>query len=280
MANTSPRRSVDLISIRQSLARFEDVSTTVIIREGSSSLLYYLFDNWNTSYRLLLGFQRQLSDISSIALSPPSQDPQDSLTIIQQLYIITRSLRREEHLHRGYKNLIKRILEHGSTSNLQIKAFMVHPQDSKPFTKKSMNVVLSLAASMRFQRLSDRINLLILATLEQLTLEKESLLTTHFNLTAQRDSHNNTKLSQNATLLSTLGVLFLPVSLMTAYFSIQVQGVDVYTIRDYWASFGIVCVLSFMALIFANRWLIGFWCWTEETMKRGACWLESMMVSK
>lgn len=42
----------------------------------------------------------------------------------------------------------------------------------------------------------------------------------------------------------------MPVSLMTAYFSVQVKGLEgAYNANTYWASFGIVVLLSLLVLV-------------------------------
>lgn len=60
------------------------------------------------------------------------------------------------------------------------------------------------------------------------------------------------KLTRITILLAKATILFLPVSLMTAYFSTQIKGVmGVYTKVDYWASFGvIICVTLLLLMIF------------------------------
>lgn len=41
----------------------------------------------------------------------------------------------------------------------------------------------------------------------------------------------------------------MPVSLMTAYFSVQVKGIDgAYNVNTYWGSFGVVVLLSLLFL--------------------------------
>jgi hypothetical protein len=79
----------------------------------------------------------------------------------------------------------------------------------------------------------------------------------YFNITAQRDSQATARLTLNSALLSKLGILFLPVSLMTSYFSIQVSELDgVYTAKDYWGAFGVVVALSILAVFVINSWLV------------------------
>jgi hypothetical protein len=58
-------------------------------------------------------------------------------------------------------------------------------------------------------------------------------------------------------------VLFLPVSLMTSYFSVQISDIQgVYTVKDYWIVFAVIMSLSFMGLFFFSRLLM----WITETL--------------
>lgn len=56
--------SVSVISVRTSLVTgVKDVGFY-----GSSNLFYYLFDNWQATYRLILGFKRRLGELVGIYL--------------------------------------------------------------------------------------------------------------------------------------------------------------------------------------------------------------------
>lgn len=45
-------------------------------------------------------------------------------------------------------------------------------------------------------------------------------------------------------------MLFMPVSLMTAYFSTQIEDLQgIYTSRTYWVSFGVILFLTIVALV-------------------------------
>ena len=49
--------------------------------------------------------------------------------------------------------------------------------------------------------------------------------------------------------MAKITILFLPVSLMTGYFSVQIQDLTgVYTAKTYWAAFGVVMALSIFGL--------------------------------
>lgn len=66
---------------------------------------------------------------------------------------------------------------------------------------------------------------------------------------AFKDSQAVEKLTRITILLAKATILFLPVSLMTAYFSTELKGVKGgYTKVDYWASFGVILFVSIVLL--------------------------------
>lgn len=72
----------------------------------------------------------------------------------------------------------------------------------------------------------------------------------NFNLIALKDSQAVEKLTRITILLAKATIMFLPVSLMTAYFSTQLEGVvGVYTKIDYWASFGVIMFVTLLLLV-------------------------------
>jgi hypothetical protein len=71
----------------------------------------------------------------------------------------------------------------------------------------------------------------------------------NFNLIALKDSQAVEKLTRITILLAKATILFLPVSLMSAYFSTELKGVKGgYTKTDYWASFAVIFVVSILLL--------------------------------
>lgn len=67
----------------------------------------------------------------------------------------------------------------------------------------------------------------------------------NFNLIALKDSQAVEKLTRITILLAKATILFLPVSLMTAYFSIQLPDVaNSLSLRVYWITFAVLMVLS------------------------------------
>lgn len=69
----------------------------------------------------------------------------------------------------------------------------------------------------------------------------------NFSLIAIKESLDVEKLTRITLLLTKATFLFLPVGVMTAYFSVSLADVD-YTARQYWFGFGIVFLLSLIAM--------------------------------
>ena len=131
----------------------------------------------------------------------------------------------------------------------------------------SVGVQLSSAATARFERLLDRIKLYCLSEIEACLVEKESLTflvsfppfrwirkgadwLQNFNLIALKDFQAVEKLTRVTILLAKVTILFLPVSLMTGYFSTELKEVKgVYTVNEYWVSFGVIMFLSIVLLV-------------------------------
>ena len=79
-----------------------------------------------------------------------------------------------QHLYEGYKNLIERILENKAVT-IQGSAT---PRSFSGLTTGQRGVHLAKSASQRFERLRDRIQLLILSETEEFLAEKEALIST------------------------------------------------------------------------------------------------------
>jgi hypothetical protein len=71
----------------------------------------------------------------------------------------------------------------------------------------------------------------------------------NFNLIALKDSQAVEKLTRITILLAKATIMFLPVSLMSQYFSIQIPDIgDPLSLRAYWISFAVLMVLSISIL--------------------------------
>jgi hypothetical protein len=63
-----------------------------------------------------------------------------------------------------------------------------------------------------------------------------------------KESNSVERLTRITILLAKATILFLPVSLMTGYFSTQIPGVH-FTVTAYWVSFAVTLGLSFLVLL-------------------------------
>lgn len=69
----------------------------------------------------------------------------------------------------------------------------------------------------------------------------------NFNLIAIKESFSVERLTRVTLLLAKVTILFMPVSLMTAYFSCALTDVS-FTSHTYWTCFGIIMGLSLIGL--------------------------------
>ncbi|KAN0117443.1 hypothetical protein V8E51_003420 [Hyaloscypha variabilis] len=215
--------------------------------EGSSLLFYYLFDDWRAVYSTVGRFHNRLDTLQNAIFGDMARKSHKNpnIKIIPQLHVLGRQVRQMQHVYKGYKNLCNRVIDPKATT---IQGSVV---------KNASHVLISQSASQRFERLSDRIEILILSEMEEFTAEKESLISTYFNINAQKDSEATARLTRAATLLAKLSVLFLPVNFLTSYFSTQINDLqDTFTASNYWHAFAIIMSLSFLALFFFSRLLM------------------------
>ena len=68
----------------------------------------------------------------------------------------------------------------------------------------------------------------------------------NFNLIAIKQSSAVDRLTRITILLAKVSILFMPVSLMTAYFTVQIA---TYTAVQYWVSFAVIFFSSFLFLV-------------------------------
>ncbi|TVY50093.1 hypothetical protein LOCC1_G000020 [Lachnellula occidentalis] len=234
--------------------------------EGSSNLFYYLFDDWRAVYSTVEVFGKRLKSLTKKSYDLPD------IEIIPKLHVLGSEIRQMQHVYEGYKNLVQRILEPPRTAT-NIGNGITTPRSRSTSrslsatgptlsAEKESHVVVARSALARFERLGDRLQLLILSQTKEFLDEKDALRNTYFNINAQKDSKATARLSRAATLLAKLSVLFLPVSLMTSYFSVQIDDLEhLYTAKQYWYAFAAIMSISVLALFFFSRLLMWF---TEE----------------
>ena len=89
--------------------------------------------------------------------------------------MLGRSLRQMQHLYQGYKNLTLRVLDPNSTTTYHSTNAS---RNSTGMFSSVRGVVLAQSASTRFERLGDRLHLLILSETEEFLAEKDALINT------------------------------------------------------------------------------------------------------
>ncbi|KAL4899561.1 hypothetical protein BDW74DRAFT_163400 [Aspergillus multicolor] len=278
------RRNVQLIfrgvSKQHSAASENDSLVTIRVRpfhdpgtdfasikqeDGPSLLFYYIFDDWVSSYSLVAkrehGYSVDLDRLRGNMLNKPVVE------LIDELHWLGRQLAVLKRLYQSYELIMTRILQR--QRSLQDEARSTHhrvplgqtfdTENHRHMTSSfsvstletSVGIRLSPPAVARFERLLDRIKLYCLSEIESCLTEKESLTFLNFNLIALKDSQAVEKLTRITILLAKITILFLPVSLMTAYFSTELAGVKgVYTQVQYWVAFAVIMVLSVILLVF------------------------------
>ncbi|RLL92992.1 hypothetical protein CFD26_100450 [Aspergillus turcosus] len=226
--------------------------------DGPGLLFYYIFDDWVTSYALIAKREHKygvsLDQLREDMLNKPVVD------LVNELHWLGRRLAVLRRLYQSYELILTRVLQRQRL--LRDEARSRHPKmtpahviqrepEMSSNCANSVGVRLSSAAVARFERLLDRIKLYCLSEIEACLTEKESLtFLVSEHLFAFKYSQAVEKLTRITILLAKITILFLPVSLMTAYFSTELSGVKgVYTQTEYWISFAVIIVLSLLVLV-------------------------------
>ncbi|KAI0409072.1 hypothetical protein F4802DRAFT_311446 [Xylaria palmicola] len=233
---------------------FANVGDSVSLAdEGTSNLFYYLFEDYVAAEPLKTA-ERKLEQMTNKVLdSVRPKIRKKSIDIIPTLHYLSKDLRELKHLFENYKNLIHKIT---MLSRVDAQAPNGHGHDHGENPRR---VRLTDTALSRFDRLGDRLQYLMLNSIEGYLGEIGAVSSTYFNLTQQKDSEATARLTRSATLLAKLSVFFLPISFLTSYFSIQIE--DLYTYwhgTDYWYAFAVIASLSFVCLFFFSRLLMFF----------------------
>ncbi|MCJ1308049.1 hypothetical protein MMC25_001699 [Agyrium rufum] len=215
--------------------------------EASSLLFYYIFDDWYTSYSLVARKNHQYGS----QLEQLRRDMFDSARLehVNTLHHYGRQLAVLKKIYQSYNRIIDRVLE-------RQKVLKSEP-DSNPSDDTNLNsygVRLPTAATVRFQALQDRINLFPMSEIQECLDEKEALVAVNFNLIGIKEANFVDKLTRITILLAKATILFLPVSLMTGYFSAPLTGDDKrYTVAQFWIAFAVILVVTYVLLFFFGQ---------------------------
>ncbi|KAK3068097.1 hypothetical protein LTR53_014598 [Teratosphaeriaceae sp. CCFEE 6253] len=256
--------------------------------DAPALLFYYLFENLHNSYMLVTRkasrYGVELDDVRSQMFEQPRLCHIDRLdTIGKELSVLKRH-------YQGYNRIVDRLLEPQSPTAASLQNSHIVSTESqvsldtvRPFVtegESALGVPLSSAAQVRFRRLKDSIDLYALSEVDAYLARKESLIALNFNLIAMRESLAMERLTKVALLITKATVLFLPVSYMSSYFSVNL-GNEQYTVKQYWISFAVVLACSWTVLfvfgvfsgslqtteVFAELWSGLYKAWTSLAMR-------------
>ncbi|KAK5123060.1 hypothetical protein LTR85_003256 [Meristemomyces frigidus] len=218
-------------------------------------LFYYLFENWHNSYTLITRKESRYGVELGELRKQMFQSPK--LCHIDRLDNVGKELGVLKRHYQSYNRIVDRLLEPrvataASLQNSQVvsEASQASLDTVRPIvTEKAsmLGVSLSSAARVRFIRLKDLIDLYALSEVEEYIKQKDSLITMNFSLIAMKESFAMDRLSRVTLLITKATVLFLPVSLMSSYFGLELEGVH-YTVKEFWTSFAVILLLSWIAL--------------------------------
>ncbi|GAB7364389.1 hypothetical protein MBLNU230_g4932t1 [Neophaeotheca triangularis] len=220
-------------------------------------LFYYLFENWHNSYTLVTRkdsrYGHELATIRREMFSRPT------LSHIDRLHRVGEELGVLRRHYQSYNRIIDRLLEPRVATSASLENSRVVSEGSRSssmdtirpamVTEKDslLGVSLSSAARVRFKRLKDLIDLYALSEVQEYLQQKENLVSMNFSLIAHQQNLSVDRLTRVTLLLTKASILFLPVSFVSGYFSINFDE-SRYTIPEYWVSFAVIFVLSWASL--------------------------------
>ena len=139
--------------------------------------------------------------------------------------IIDRILYRQENSLSMSKGGGKVIVIGNNGAIDDIKALPKIPRESSIMgDPKILGVPLSPLSVARFERLRDRIKLYALAEIQDCLDEKDGLVNMTFQLIAFKQTSAVERLTRVAILFAGATILFLPLTLITGFFSMEIDG--------------------------------------------------------
>lgn len=233
-------------------------SNNEAIFAGPSLIFYYLFDDWETSFKLAIErshpYSTRMTEIRNELLESPG------LMQIEDLYIIARKLNILKRMYETYAVIIDRVLykhENAAITSRMDRGEMGIVVPSSPTGEAGsahiLGVPLHQEANKRFERLKDRINLYALAEIEDCLEEQAGLVDMALNLMTFSQGKSVDRLTRVALLLAKATIFFLPVSFVIQYFSTSVDDLaNMYTKKDVWATAGVTVALTLIGLSFLS----------------------------
>lgn len=128
-----------------------------------------------------------------------------------------------------------------------------------------LGVPLSPLAVAKFERLRDRVKLYALGEIDDCLAEKSELVSMTFNLIAMKEAEAVERLTRVAIFLTKFTFLFLPLTLITGYFSMQLNNTNgKYGEKDFWGASGVFVGIMILILYTVGR--------STDTLESGVMW--------
>ncbi|KAK6340515.1 hypothetical protein TWF696_008841 [Orbilia brochopaga] len=198
----------------------------------SDLLFYYLFDDWYTTWDVVVKRAHPYSEDLNLI---KNEDPR--LAHIDKLHDIVRRLASLKRIYQSYELVIGRLLEEG-----------------KVFFDEKSPLAFQPAAVSRIARLKYRVKYLAITEIEDCELETQGLISLTYNRLNFRETQAVEKLTLLSVALAKVTIVFLPLSLIMAYYSMDVEGITGHsTKRDFWVSVGVALFLTLFFLLMINR---------------------------
>ncbi|EPS45705.1 hypothetical protein H072_307 [Dactylellina haptotyla CBS 200.50] len=194
-------------------------------------LFYYLFDDWYSTWGLTVDRAHPYTKKLSVM---KNENPQ--LYHIDELHDIVRRLATLKRVYQSYELVLNRLLE----ENKHLP--------SAPERK------FGQLALTRFARLKHRITYLAIGEIAECEKEAEGLISLTFNRLNFREVQAVEKLSLLSITLVKFTIIFLPLSLIMAYFSMDVEGISGhYKAVHFWGAAGVAVFLTTTFLLCVGK---------------------------
>lgn len=110
-----------------------------------------------------------------------------------------------------------------------------------------------------------------LGEIDDCLAEKSELVDMTFNLIAMKEAQAVERLTRVAIFLTKFTFLFLPLTLITGYFSMQLNDLNgKYSVKDFWGASGVFVGLMILVLYTIGR--------STETLETGIMWASIKQV--
>ncbi|CCX12232.1 Similar to hypothetical protein [Tuber melanosporum Mel28]; acc. no. XP_002839811 [Pyronema omphalodes CBS 100304] len=261
---------LDDLPFRRQQAQSENV------HGGPSLLFYYLFDDWHSSYSFVIGRGDPYSTQMSALRNEMHKNPE--LSHLSKLHRLSRQLAMLKRMYETRKVIVDNILNrqensqrHRNRYTMKAQADETDPDDPSIQYAPTMGdsevlgVPLGPLSVAKFERLRDRIKHYVLGELEALLAERSELETLTFNLISLKQSTTVELLTRVTIWFAGFTFVFLPLTLVTGYFSMQIRSMDgKYSEKTFWGAGGVAVTITFLILYTVGK--------STGTMEFDAVW--------